>query len=85
MAGTPSVSLASFAYRLAPAGNRTNLVENINGTQRTNAWRYDTLYRLTNETITASSGGTISYKYDGVGIRSAATVVPARGSCVGRT
>ena len=62
-------TLASFAYKLAAAGNRTNLVETINGVSRTNAWSYDPLYRLTNETITASSGGTISYKYDGVGNR----------------
>ena len=62
-------SVASFAYKLAPAGNRTNLVETINSTSRTNVWIYDPLYRLTNETITASIGGTVSYKYDGVGNR----------------
>ena len=62
-------TLASFAYKLAAAGNRTNLVETVNGVSRTNAWSYDSLYRLTNETITATSGGTISYKYDSVGNR----------------
>ena len=62
-------TLASFAYNLAPAGNRTNLIETVNGVNRTNAWAYDPLYRLTNETITASIGGAISYKYDGVGNR----------------
>jgi len=62
-------TLASFAYKLAAAGNRTNLVETVNGASRTNQWTYDPLYRLTNETITASSGGTISYKYDDVGNR----------------
>jgi RHS repeat-associated protein len=62
-------TLASFSYELAAAGNRTNLVETVNGVNRTNAWSYDPLYRLTNETITAASGGAISYKYDGVGNR----------------
>ncbi len=62
-------TVATFAYKLATAGNRTNLVETINGTSRTNAWGYDPLYRLTNEIITASVGGTISYKYDVVGNR----------------
>lgn len=62
--------IASFAYRLAPAGNRTNLIENINGVARTNAWQYDPLYRLTNEVITSSSPvGAISYRYDAVSNR----------------
>lgn len=62
--------IASFAYRLAPAGNRTNLIESISGTARTNVWQYDPLYRLTNEVITgASPVGAISYKYDAVGNR----------------
>lgn len=63
-------TIASFAYRLAPAGNRTNLMENINGTLRTNVWAYDPLYRLTNEVITgASPVGGVSYRYDAVGNR----------------
>jgi RHS repeat-associated protein len=62
-------TLATFAYKLAPLGNRTNLIETVNGVSRTNAWAYDPLYRLTNETITASIGGAITYKYDGVGNR----------------
>ena len=62
-------TVASFAYKLAPAGNRTNLVETVNGASRTNVWAYDPLFRLTNETITASIAGTISYKYDAVGNR----------------
>jgi RHS repeat-associated protein len=62
-------TVANFAYKLAPAGNRTNLVETVNGTSRTNVWIYDPLYRLTNETITATIGGTVSYKYDAVGNR----------------
>jgi len=67
---TASGTIASFAYKLAPAGNRTNLVENLNGSWRTNAWSYDPLYRLTNEVISgASPTGTISYQYDAVGNR----------------
>jgi RHS repeat-associated protein len=62
-------TLANFAYKLAPAGNRTNLIETVNGVNRTNAWAYDPLYRLTNEIVTASIGGAISYKYDAVGNR----------------
>jgi RHS repeat-associated protein len=62
-------TVASFAYKLAPAGNRTNLVETVSGVSRTNVWIYDPLYRLTNETLTASIAGTVSYKYDGVGNR----------------
>ncbi len=65
-----SGTLASFAYKLAPAGNRTNLVDNVGGTGRTFSWSYDPLYRLTNEVITgASPSGTTSYQYDAVGNR----------------
>jgi RHS repeat-associated protein len=68
-AKSSSGTVANFAYKLAIAGNRTNLIETVNGVSRTNAWTYDPLYRLTNEIITATSGGTISYKYDIVGNR----------------
>jgi RHS repeat-associated protein len=69
-AKTSAGTIASFAYRLASGGNRTNLIENINGTARTSVWSYDSLYRLTNEVITgASPTGTIGYKYDAVGNR----------------
>jgi len=69
-ATTSSGTLATFAYKLAPAGNRTNLVDNIGGTSRTFNWGYDPLYRLTNEVITgASPTGTLSYRYDSVGNR----------------
>lgn len=65
-----SGTLATFAYQLAAAGNRTNLSESINTVARTNTWSYDALYRLTNEVIQGSSPtGTISYKYDAVGNR----------------
>ncbi|MCU0771579.1 MAG: hypothetical protein MUE94_07395 [Verrucomicrobia bacterium] len=62
--------LNSFAYKLAPAGNRTNLSETIGGNNRIFTWQYDALYRLTNETITGTApAGTISYLYDAVGNR----------------
>ncbi len=35
---TSSGTIANFAYKLGAAGNRTNLVETVNGTSRTNAW-----------------------------------------------
>ena len=70
VAGTPSTSLASFAYRLAPAGNRTNLISTVNATTRTNQWQYDPLYRLTNEVISGTAPtGSIGYRYDGIGNR----------------
>ena len=66
---TASGSIANFAYRLA-AGNRTNLLESVNGSARTNAWTYDALYRLTNEVLSgAAPAGSVSYKYDAVGNR----------------
>jgi RHS repeat-associated protein len=70
-AKSASGTVASFAYKLAPAGNRTNIIEALNGVNRTNVWGYDPLYRLTNEVITASASptGVISYKYDLVGNR----------------
>jgi len=70
-ATSAGVTVASFAYKLAPVGNRTNLTETYNGVNRTNAWNYDTLYRLLGETITASSGptGQITNNYDNVGNR----------------
>lgn len=75
-------TLASFAYRLAVAGNRTNLVETVNGVSRTNAWSYDPLYRLTNEIISATAGGTVSYAYDVVGNRTnrTSTVIGVSGA-----
>ena len=60
---------AAFAYHLDPTGTRTHLSGVANGSSRTNVLRYDPLYRLTNETITAAGGGTISYRYDAVGNR----------------
>jgi hypothetical protein len=66
-----STSLGSFAYTLAPSGNRIGLSETISSTvARAYAWQYDKLYRLTNETVTGSiPSGTLSYQYDSVGNR----------------
>jgi len=63
-----------FAYRLGPAGNRTNLVDNVSGTGRTFSWAYDNLYRLTNETVSSNSPtGSLGYVYDDVGNRTSRT------------
>jgi RHS repeat-associated protein len=65
-----SGTIASFAYQIGMAGNRTNLAENIGGTTRNHAWTYDVLYRLTNEIITGTAPtGTTRYQYDAVGNR----------------
>jgi len=60
-------TLANFGYWVGKAGNRTNCAEMVNGTVRTNSWAYDSLYRLTTETI--SGMGSLSYVYDPVGNR----------------
>jgi RHS repeat-associated protein len=63
-----------FAYKLGAAGNRTNLVDNINGTSRTFNWSYDNSYRLTSETVSGGSPtGTLGYVYDDVGNRTSRT------------
>jgi RHS repeat-associated protein len=61
-------SLASYAYTLGAAGNRTSVAE-LNG--RSVTYGYDDLYRLTSETIASSpsNNGTIGYSYDNVGNR----------------
>jgi RHS repeat-associated protein len=64
-----ALTLASFYYQLGASGTRTNLTETILTlvTNRTYAWSYDTLYRLTNESI--GTLGNLGYKYDPVGNR----------------
>jgi RHS repeat-associated protein len=59
--------LASYAYTLGQAGNRTNVAE----LSRSVTYTYDNLYRLNSETITndPSNNGIISYTYDPVGNR----------------
>jgi YD repeat-containing protein len=69
--------IASYAYTLDPAGHRTKVTE-LSG--RTVQYGYDSLYRLTSETISgaASQNGAISYVYDPVGNRkSMSSTVPA--------
>jgi RHS repeat-associated protein len=65
-----SQKLASYAYTLGNAGNRTNVAE-LNG--RSVTYGYDNDYRLTSEAITgdpAGHNGTVSYtQYDAVGNR----------------
>ena len=62
-------TLASFVYTLGPTGNRTALIETNNGTVRSYAWAYDSLYRLTQETLAGGTSGTLNYSYDLVGNR----------------
>jgi len=68
--------VAAFAYQIGRTGNWTNLVESIvyqsSSVNRTNSWSYDSLYRLTNETILSPSCAgpqVLSYGYDSVGNR----------------
>jgi YD repeat-containing protein len=65
-AGQP---LASYAYTLGAAGNRTGVAESSGRTVR---YGYDNDYRLLSETIAADPGGNNgaeSYTYDAVGNR----------------
>ncbi len=62
-------TLASYAYTLGPAGNRLSVTEQ---TGRVVNYTYDSLYRLTSETIAndpATINGAVSYTYDPVGNR----------------
>jgi RHS repeat-associated protein len=63
-----STVLASYTYTLSATGNRTGVTE---ASGRAITWGYDSLYRLTGETITgsASANGAIGYTYDAVGNR----------------
>jgi RHS repeat-associated protein len=62
-----STVLASFYYQLGLTGNRTNLSETVNSSNRLYQWQYDPIYRLTSESI--SSMGGVGYGYDLVGNR----------------
>jgi len=65
-----SGTIASYAYTLGQAGNRTAVAEF--GGRQVN-YTYDSLYRLTGEAITGSAdttkNGTVGYTYDPVGNR----------------
>jgi RHS repeat-associated protein len=67
-------TLGNFSYQLGLAGNRTNLSETVNGTSRTYAWAFDSLYRLKQETLGGGTSGTLSYSFDPVGNRTNRTV-----------
>ena len=62
-------AVASYAYTLGSAGNRTGVKE-LSG--RKVSYSYDNLYRLTLETIAGDASGlngTLGYQYDAVGNR----------------
>jgi YD repeat-containing protein len=68
-----SSKLASYAYTLGNAGNRTNVLE-LNS--RNVAYGYDNDYRLQSEAVTADPGGKngiVNYIYDFVGNRASMT------------
>ncbi len=65
--------LASYAYTLGNAGNRTNVLE-LNS--RNVVYGYDNDYRLSSEAVTADpagNNGTVGYTYDVVGNRAQMT------------
>jgi RHS repeat-associated protein len=72
-----STNLATYRYQLHPTGRRTNAVEILrqeDGTYLTNthAWKYDGMYRLTNEVVASSASAgqyATEYHYDRVGNR----------------
>lgn len=62
-------ALSNYAYTLGAAGNRTAVTE-LSG--RSVSYGYDSLYRLTSETVSAdpnNNNGAINYTYDSVGNR----------------
>jgi RHS repeat-associated protein len=73
-------AISNYAYTLGAAGNRTSVAE-LSG--RAVAYAYDSLYRLTSETVTAdphNNNGAISYTYDSVGNRKTlASTLPPQG------
>jgi glucose dehydrogenase len=73
--------ISNYAYTLGLTGNRTSVAE-LSG--RTVLYAYDSLYRLTTETVSAdlhNNNGAISYTYDAVGNRKTlnSTLPPAGG------
>jgi YD repeat-containing protein len=76
-----STAISNYAYTLGFAGNRLTVAE-LSG--RAVAYAYDSLYRLTSETVSAdpnNKNGAINYTYDAVGNRKTlnATLPPAGG------
>jgi RHS repeat-associated protein len=68
-AGLRGAQRADFTYSLKSGGTRTNLADNVGGTSRAFSWSYDSLYRLTNETVSGATTGTLTNVFDGVGNR----------------
>jgi RHS repeat-associated protein len=74
-------AISNYVYTLGAAGNRTAVTE-LSG--RNVSYGYDSLYRLTSETVSAdpsNKDGAINYTYDNVGNRKTlnATLPPAGG------
>jgi YD repeat-containing protein len=64
-----SSPVLSYTYTLRPEGNRSRVTES---TGKTVNWTYDSLYRLTSETVSndpAGINGFVGYTYDEVGNR----------------
>ncbi len=76
--------IASYTYTLGPTGNRLQVVEAGSATTgRTVRYAYDTLYRLTTETIDepgTTNDVQISYAFDAVGNRLERLVVRENGT-----
>ena len=77
--GKNSTAISNYAYTLGAAGNRLTVAE-LSG--RTVNYAYDSLYRLTSETVAndpANKNAAVSYTYDNVGNRKTlnATLPPA--------
>jgi RHS repeat-associated protein len=67
--------ISRYDYTLAPAGNRTRVVETTGSGVRTIDYTYDSLYRLVQEVIAdIAATTTIDYTYDAVGNRLTKTI-----------
>jgi RHS repeat-associated protein len=71
-----NVPIANYGYAVGPAGNRLTASEqlfasvlNPNASTINRIYGYDGIYRLTGETISGASSGTVNYNYDPVGNR----------------
>jgi RHS repeat-associated protein len=73
---TDNVLLSKYVYTLDKVGNRKTATETVNGQNRSLAYTYDDLYRLTDEVITDVTNGnrTSGYEYDAVGNRRSKTI-----------
>jgi RHS repeat-associated protein len=73
---TDNVLLSKYVYTLDKVGNRKTATETVNGQNRSLAYTYDDLYRLTEEVITDATNGnrTSGYAYDAVGNRQSKTI-----------